>query len=778
MAEDFDPTAPASYSEYNRSLIRVAAGLSTVVQIAERVGATIAAEAARAALDHLERGTFLVAVVGEFKRGKSTFINALLGQEVLPADVLPTTAVVNRIVYGREPSCRLRLANGDDQSVPVAELAAYVTKLTAEAASRAESIIEAIVAFPTLLCQNNIQVVDTPGLGDEAAVTARTMAVLPKADAAVMVVSARSPFAQSEQNLLRELLKTVPAERLFIIVNQIDLLPGEAQVARVLALIESRAAAVSKELGAGNIRVVALSALQALEAKVQRDHSSLVASRFSGFEQLLEEYLARDRGYATLQRAANALALSSHELLAALASRRQRAASGRQRTIDGLGQRIDGLTELQQRAQASFDRAEPDAEALVNSLKVAGPELSEQLRARAAAAADSVMDPDWAARPPAEREAVLNRAVHRAVLPVIAESVHALTDRSREWVEDQLSAVIGVESMLSGLAAEPDASPVLDRPSSPSPAEKVNELFTALLPDLDRVTQVHDQLTESQIDALLDFPRRLNAPASLAAIGGAAAGFEWLKDPGEACAAGERILRLAKEENEIWVVAPASCRLSWIAPTARAGSAVPLAAGGLLGLLEPQLPPPINPATGGALCALRNAPGLFHLDWDPDRQAVEQNTAKQLAASAIGTAGRWLRGTNETLKGFDRLRRTLEAGTSYLDRQLRAVTLANIDAALRDEMSRLRLRDLPAQLAAESAGAVMPILSQRASWVAEQAIRKAEELRLGLERQTVLLERELAEAEDLEEQVRRIGDDAERQRGVVRPAMEAVPATA
>jgi GTPase SAR1 family protein len=776
LVEYFEPSRPASYSAYNRSLIRVAAGLSAVVQIAERVGATTAAEAARTALDHLERGTFIVAVVGEFKRGKSTFINALLGQEVLPADVLPTTAVVNRIVYGREPSCTLRLADGAEQSVPIGELADYVTKLTAEAASRAASVIEAVVAFPTLLCQNNIQVVDTPGLGDEAAMTARTMAVLPTADAAIMLVSALSPFAQSEQGLLRELLKTVPAERVFIVMNQIDLLPGEAQVARVLVLIESRAGAVLREIGADKIRVVALSALDALEAKMQRDHARFTASRFAAFEELLEEYLARDRGFATLQRAANALAVSSQELLVALQSRRDQAVISRERGINALRERIDGLMALQQHAQSLCEQAEPNAEALANSLKAAGPELAEQLRARAAQAADTVMDADWTAKPPAHREAILNMAVHQASLPLIAECADALTDRSREWARGQLSEVVAAEAALANLVAEPHGVPVSDQPNSSSLSEKVDELLAALVPDMHRPAKVRHELVQKQVDALLDFPRRLNAPDSLAAIDGTATSIQWVKEPGEACVAGERIARLAKDENEIWVVAPTPCRLSWIAPNARGTLVVPIAAGGLLGFLEPRVPAATNLATGGALCELRNAAYLFHLDWDPDRPAVEQNTAKQLAASAIGTAGRWLRGTNETLKGFDRLRRTLEAGTSYLDRQLRVVTLANIDAALHDEMSRLRLRDLPAQLAAETSGVVRPIRSQRASWIAEQAMRKTEELRLRLERQTVLLERELAESQDLEGQVHRIGDDAERQRGAERRILEAVPA--
>ena len=50
---------------------------------------------------------FRVAVVGEFRRGKTTFINALLGKEILPVDALPTTATLNRITYGSLPKAYL-----------------------------------------------------------------------------------------------------------------------------------------------------------------------------------------------------------------------------------------------------------------------------------------------------------------------------------------------------------------------------------------------------------------------------------------------------------------------------------------------------------------------------------------------------------------------------------------------------------------------------------------------------------------------------------------------
>ncbi len=66
-------------------------------------------------LDRVQANSFAVAVVGEFKRGKSTFINALLGQEILPADVLPCSATLNRVTYGVQPLVKIVFRVGREE---------------------------------------------------------------------------------------------------------------------------------------------------------------------------------------------------------------------------------------------------------------------------------------------------------------------------------------------------------------------------------------------------------------------------------------------------------------------------------------------------------------------------------------------------------------------------------------------------------------------------------------------------------------------------------------
>lgn len=97
-------------------LIRLRQALEQAVPCREREAllAKVAKEQER-----IKTRRFRVAVVGEFKRGKSSFINALLGQAVLPVDASPTTATINRITYGAVPRAYLCYKDGSTQEVEI-----------------------------------------------------------------------------------------------------------------------------------------------------------------------------------------------------------------------------------------------------------------------------------------------------------------------------------------------------------------------------------------------------------------------------------------------------------------------------------------------------------------------------------------------------------------------------------------------------------------------------------------------------------------------------------
>ena len=84
----------------------------------------------------------------------------MLGQEVLPADVLPATATLNRVTYSEEPYVQVEYKNGKSERVDINKLEDYVTKLTAESEERAETVKEATVYYDTEFCKNNVDIID------------------------------------------------------------------------------------------------------------------------------------------------------------------------------------------------------------------------------------------------------------------------------------------------------------------------------------------------------------------------------------------------------------------------------------------------------------------------------------------------------------------------------------------------------------------------------------------------------------------------------------------
>lgn len=168
---------------------------------------------------------FRVAVVGEFNRGKTTFVNALLGKEILPADYLPTTAAINRITYSNEPNAYVVMKNGQRRSVQISELAEYITKLTTSATEKASQIDEAVVEYPSLFCRNGVDLIDTPGMNDEDDMNQVTISRLEGIDLAIVAVDSSMPFSMTECAFTVQLLESPQVCQIIIVATKIDMIP-------------------------------------------------------------------------------------------------------------------------------------------------------------------------------------------------------------------------------------------------------------------------------------------------------------------------------------------------------------------------------------------------------------------------------------------------------------------------------------------------------------------------------------------------------------------------
>jgi GTPase Era involved in 16S rRNA processing len=196
----------------------------------------LAAEAA----DKLANEVVYVAVIGEFKRGKSSLINALLGEAVLPTGVVPVTAAPTLVRFGETARATVRLLDDTDVPISPAELADYITERGDPANRR--RVREALVEHPSPLLQPGLVLADTPGTGSvHAHNTEMTADFLPRVDVALLVLTVDAPLSGAEVDLLAAAGDT--AARAAVCLNKVDLL-SPAELEEAVEFVRSRVGAL------------------------------------------------------------------------------------------------------------------------------------------------------------------------------------------------------------------------------------------------------------------------------------------------------------------------------------------------------------------------------------------------------------------------------------------------------------------------------------------------------------------------------------------------------
>jgi GTP-binding protein EngB required for normal cell division len=156
-----------------------------------------------------EGGVVDVAVLGQFKAGKSTFLNGLFGRPIVPVDVLPSTAVVTRIGYGPRERALVHGLTGEAFEIPLAGLAGIVTERGNPGNAKRVSRVD--VELPDLAAYQGIRFVDTPGLGSVFAHNTRASKDwMPRVGAALVAVSVHHPLSEDDLLLLSEVSAHTP----------------------------------------------------------------------------------------------------------------------------------------------------------------------------------------------------------------------------------------------------------------------------------------------------------------------------------------------------------------------------------------------------------------------------------------------------------------------------------------------------------------------------------------------------------------------------------------
>ena len=181
-------------------------------------------------------GVLDVAVLGQFKAGKSSFLNGLIGGAVVPVDVLPSTAVVTRIGYGDRERITVRGIAGEPFEIPRARLAEFVTERGNPANEKRVAVVD--VELPSLAPYEGVRFVDTPGLGSVFAHNTRVSRDwMPRVGAALVAVSVNHPLSEDDLLLLNDVSSNTPEA--VILLTKADLVSGE-ELASVIGFTRSQ----------------------------------------------------------------------------------------------------------------------------------------------------------------------------------------------------------------------------------------------------------------------------------------------------------------------------------------------------------------------------------------------------------------------------------------------------------------------------------------------------------------------------------------------------------
>ena len=244
-------------------------------------------------IDKLRQNRFNLVVLGAFKRGKSTLINALLGKPVLPTAIVPLTSVVTILSYGEQLGIEVFFTNGERREISPEELVDYITEKGNP--RNKKGVHEVKISYPSPYLRDGVRIIDTPGVGSVYEHnTDVALNFLPRVDAGVFVVTVDPPLSAAEHEFLKDIREYV--HKLFFVLNKIDYV-AEAEHQEAL---EFTSQVLQADLATDRLMIFPMSAKMALEGKQNGSSDLLESSRLPEFEKHLSEFLYKEKGRVLL----------------------------------------------------------------------------------------------------------------------------------------------------------------------------------------------------------------------------------------------------------------------------------------------------------------------------------------------------------------------------------------------------------------------------------------------------------------------------------------------
>lgn len=227
-------------------------------------------------------------VIGQFKRGKSTFINALLGEKILPAAILPVTSIIATVKFSKEKYYKVFLLDGNSFEIKHQEISGYISEQENKGNKKNVKYIE--VGHPNPLLKKGVLLIDTPGIGSmHKNNTMLTYEYLPKVDAAIFITSPEPVLSETELNLLKE-LKNI-TDKTFFVLNKKDTV-SENEINEVSKYILTM---IKDNSDWGDINLYPVSAKKFL---LKSENTGINSKKDSGIEEFkayLEDYIDKEK---------------------------------------------------------------------------------------------------------------------------------------------------------------------------------------------------------------------------------------------------------------------------------------------------------------------------------------------------------------------------------------------------------------------------------------------------------------------------------------------------
>lgn len=204
------------------------ADLLNICSEIRRVAKSHKLHSAKSELNEIEQKlkdqTVYIVILGLFKRGKSSIINALLDADLAPVAVTPLTSIITLFKYGETGKAMVIFEDSSSNWVEITEIAGFVSEDLNPENKKAVKQVDGYYPAEFL---KNLVLVDTPGLGSLYEHNSKTTtSFIPKIDAALYVLSADLPISAADASFLKDISKRVP--KLFFLLNKKDLIDGDS----------------------------------------------------------------------------------------------------------------------------------------------------------------------------------------------------------------------------------------------------------------------------------------------------------------------------------------------------------------------------------------------------------------------------------------------------------------------------------------------------------------------------------------------------------------------